>query len=301
MLRPPGKTHLHTPHRRLVSPTSRTPSRRRSPRGAARRRGRSRPGARGPRLRPSTGRAEATTGVLERDMPPRDRRRESRAAGDSGATPRRTSLASKVAGARRRKQFARERRRPPAPRPTPEARSTYDRGKTAQFRRAERLGRRIHLASRTGCEAPSGSGRELAPRATAAARPPRPTATPVERARGRVGSMRRAYLEGARRGDDGPRRPSVPLPTVAAPAESAPAPGGAVAKFDLTAAQMGAVAKYFGDESTPPPPVATVAPDTPAETVDDLLNWAEGLEARERAMSPPPRLSPRRRRGDEWL
>ena len=37
-LRPPGKTHLHTPHRRLVSPTSRTPSRRRSPRGAARRR-----------------------------------------------------------------------------------------------------------------------------------------------------------------------------------------------------------------------------------------------------------------------
>jgi len=113
--------------------------------------------------------------------------------------------------------------------------------------------------------------------------------------------MRRAYLDGARRGDDGPRRPSVPLPTVAAPAESAPAPGGAVAKFDLTAAQMGAVAKYFGDESTPPPPVATVAPDTPAETVDDLLNWAEGLEARERAMSPPPRLSPRRRRGDEWL
>ena len=300
-LRPPGKTHLHTPHRRLVSPTSRTPSRRRSPRGAARRRGRSRPGARGPRLRPSTGRAEATTGVLERDMPPRDRRRESRAAGDSGATPRRTSLASKVAGARRRKQFARERRRPPAPRPTPEARSTYDRGKTAQFRRAERLGRRIHLASRTWCEAPSGSGRELAPRATAAARPPRPTATPVERARGRVGSMRRAYLEGARSGDDGPRRPSVPLPTVAAPAESAPAPGGAVEKFDLTAAQMGAVAKYFGDESTPPPPVATVAPDTPAETVDDLLNWAEGLEARERAMSPPPRLSPRRRRGDEWL
>ena len=181
------------------------------------------------------------------------------------------------------------------------ARSAYDRGKTAQFRRAERLGRRIHLASRTWCEAPSGSGRELAPRATAAARPPRPTATPVERARGRVGSMRRAYLEGARRGDDGPRRPSVPLPTVAAPAESAPAPGGAVAKFDLTAAQMGAVAKYFGDESTPPPPVATVAPDTPAETVDDLLNWAEGLEARERAMSPPPRLSPRRRRGDEWL
>ena len=79
------------------------------------------------------------------------------------------------------------------------------------------------------------------------------------------------------------------------------APGGAVEKFDLTAAQMGAVAKYFGDESTPPPPVATVAPDTPAETVDDLLNWAEGLEARERAMSPPPRLSPRRRRGDEWL
>ncbi|CAH0372695.1 unnamed protein product [Pelagomonas calceolata] len=220
---------------------------------------------------------------------------------DSGATPRRTSLASKVAGARRRKQFARERRRPPAPRPTPEARSAYDRGKTAQFRRAERLGRRIHLASRTWCEAPSGSGRELAPRATAAARPPRPTATPVERARGRVGSMRRAYLEGARRGDDGPRRPSVPLPTVAAPAESAPAPGGAIAKFDLTAAQMGAVAKYFGDESTPPPPVATVAPDTPAETVDDLLNWAEGLEARERAMSPPPRLSPRRRRGDEWL
>ena len=83
----------------------------------------------------------------------------------------------------------------------------------------------------------------------------------------------------------------MPLPTVAAPVESAPAPGGAVEKFDLTAAQMGAVAKYFGDESTPPPPVATVALDTPAETVDDLLNWAEGLEARERAMSPPPRLS----------
>ena len=122
------------------------------------------------------------------------------------------------------------------------------------------------------------------------------------RARARPGrGLRRAYLESARRGDDGPRRPSVPLPMVAAPAESAPAPGGAVAKFDLTAAQMGAVAKYFGDESTPPPPVATVAPDTPAETVDDLLNWAEGLEARERAMSPPPRLSPRRRRGDEWL
>lgn len=120
---------------------------------------------------------------------------------------------------------------------------------------------------------------------------------PVDHARGRVGAMRQAYLEGARRGDDRPRRRPVPLPTVAAPAASAPAPDGAVAKFDLTAAQMGAVAKYFGDEPTPPPPVATDTPaETPAETVDDLLNWAEGLEARERAMSPPPRLSPRRRR-----
>ena len=76
---------------------------------------------------------------------------------------------------------------------------------------------------------------------------------------------------------------------------------GASASPEAVKAQVGAVAKYFGDESTPPPPVATVAPDTPAETVDDLLNWAEGLEARERAMSPPPRLSSRRRRGDEWL
>ena len=225
--------------------------------------------------------------------------RESRAAGDSGASPRRTSLTSTVAGARRRKQLARERRRPPAPRPTPGARSAYDSGEAAHLLQTERVGPRRHpdRASCTWYEGPSGSGRELAPRATATTRPQRVMTRPVDHARGRVGTMRQAYLEGTRRGDDRPRRRPVPLPTVAAPAASAPAPGGAVAKFDLTAAQMGAVAKYFGDEPTPPPSVATDTPaETPAETVDDLLNWAEGLEARERAMSPPPRLSPRRRR-----
>ena len=220
------KTHLHTPHRRLVSPTSRTPSRRRSPRGAARRRGRSRPGARGPRLPPSTGRAEATTGVLERDMPPRDRRRESRAAGDSGATPRRTSLASKVAGARRRKQFARERRRPPAPRPTPEARRRRSRQnpRSSDERSALGDGSILPPAVRGAVRV-----RARARAAGAAAARPRPTATPVEpRAAGS------GPCAGVPRGRSPRRRRSAATFRASAdgraPAESAPAPGGAAAK-----------------------------------------------------------------------